>query len=47
MYNNDKTYGDDKSYWINSLAVTGILAGITFSSLLILIEAKNNIKSPD
>jgi hypothetical protein len=49
MPNDDKNYydDDDKSYWVNSLAVTGILAGITFSSLLILIEAKNNIISPD
>jgi hypothetical protein len=47
MANDDKNYCDDKLYWVNSLAVTGILAGITFSSLLILIEAKNNIISPD
>jgi hypothetical protein len=47
MANHDENYDDDKSYWVNSLAVTGILAGITFSSLLILIEAKNNIISPD
>jgi hypothetical protein len=44
---NDSKKNYDKSYWTNLLVVTGILAGITFSSLLILIEAKNNIISPD
>jgi hypothetical protein len=42
--NQDRT---DTSYWLNTLSVTGILAGITFAALLILIEAKDAFVPPE